>query len=114
MVIFFARPEVMCDLVTLANFKQDDPTGASAHGIQVQLYRELTMVQTAEGRSLGCEGHVRPLCPCLCPLDNHTMAFPMKKFVRVIQCMIESFLIHKYLRKGKNEEERSAAPFGKT
>jgi uncharacterized protein (DUF169 family) len=93
-VIFFARPEVLSALFTLANFDQADPNGVICPF------------------GSGCSsifGMFDPSArPCV-PLDILTMAIPMKKFEKMIGSMDESFLTTKTWDKVKSKIARSTA-----
>lgn len=109
-VIFFARPEVMSGLFTLANFDQSDPNGVicpmGAGCSSIIYYPWLEQQKESPKVVLGMfDPSARP---CV-PLDVLTMAFPMKKFARVIGYMEESFLITKTWDTVKKKIERSAA-----
>jgi uncharacterized protein (DUF169 family) len=114
-VIFFARPEVTSGLFTLANFEQGDPNGVicpMGSGCGSIIYYPWLEQQKEDPRVV--LGMFDPSArPCV-PLDIQTMAFPMKKFVRVIGSMEESFLITKTWETVKKKIERSAALCGKT
>lgn len=114
-VIFFARPEVMCGLFTLANFEQNDPNGVMCpmgSGCSSIVYYPWFEQQKEDPRVV--LGMFDPSARVCVPLDIQTMAFPIKKFVRIIGCMEESFLITKTWEKQKKKIERSAALFRKT
>lgn len=92
-VVFFARPEVLAGLFTLANFDQADPNGAICPfgaGCSSIFYYPWLEQQNEKPKAV--LGMFDPSArPCV-PLDVLTMAFPMKKFERVIGFMEESFL----------------------
>lgn len=114
-VIFFARPEVMSGLFTLANFDQNDlngvicPMGAGCSSII--LYPWLEQQKDEPKVVLGMFDPSARLCV---PLDVLTIAFPMKKFEKVVEYMEESFLITKEWVKVQKKIERSAALYRKT
>ena len=93
-VVFFARPEVLSGLFTLANFDRSDPYGAIAPfgaGCSSVFYYPWLEQQSENPRAV--LGMFDPSArPCV-PLDVLTMAFPMKKFEKVVGFMEESFLI---------------------
>ena len=93
-VIFFARPEVLSGLFTLANFDQSDPNGVISPfgaGCSSIFYYPWLEQQKEEPKAV--LGMFDPSArPCV-PLDVLTMAFPMKKFIQVVGFMEESFLI---------------------
>jgi hypothetical protein len=92
-VVFFARPEVLSGLFTLANFDQADPNGVicpfGAGCSSIVHYPWLEQQKEDQKAVLGMfDPSARP---CV-PLDTLTMAFPMKKFEKMIGFMEESFL----------------------
>jgi uncharacterized protein (DUF169 family) len=114
-VIFFARPEVMSGLFTLANFDQGDPNGVicpMGAGCSSIIYYPWLEQQKDDPRVV--LGMFDPSArPCV-PLDVLTMAFPMKKFARVIGYMEESFLVTKTWDTVKKKIERSADLYQRT
>lgn len=113
-VIFFARPEVMSGLFTLANFDQSDPNGVicpMGAGCSSIIYYPWLEQQKEDPKAV--LGMFDPSArPCV-PLDVMTMAFPMKKFIRVIGFMEESFLITKSWTTVQKKIERSNALYTK-
>jgi uncharacterized protein (DUF169 family) len=113
-VIFFARPEVMSGLFTLANFDQSDPQGVicpMGAGCSSIIYYPWLEQQKPDPKVV--LGMFDPSArPCV-PLDVLTMAFPMKRFARVIGYMEESFLITKTWETVKKKMERSEALYSK-
>ena len=113
-VIFFARPEVMSGLFTLANFDQSDPNGVicpMGAGCSSIIYYPWLEQQKEDPKVI--LGMFDPSArPCV-PLDILTMAFPMKKFARVIGYMEESFLITKTWDTVKKKIERSGGLYRK-
>jgi hypothetical protein len=113
-VIFFARPEVLSGLYTLANFDQSDPNGVicpMGAGCSSILYYPWLEQQKENPKAV--LGLFDPSArPCV-PLDVLTMTFPMKKFTRVIGYMEESFLITKTWSTVQKKIERSAALYEK-
>jgi uncharacterized protein (DUF169 family) len=92
--IFFASPDVLSGLFTLANFDEGEPNGvfspfaAGCGSIVMYPYLE----QGSE-RPRGILGMFDVSSrPCV-PEGTLTMAFPMKKFLTMIADMEESFLI---------------------
>ncbi|MHC1686307.1 MAG: DUF169 domain-containing protein [Methanothrix sp.] len=113
-VIFFARPEVMSGLFTLANFDQSDPLGVicpmGAGCSSIILY---PWVEQQKDEPKVVLGMFDPSArPCV-PLDVLTMTFPMKKFAKVIGYMEESFLGTKEWAMVQKKIERSAALYRK-
>ena len=93
-VIFFARPDVLSGLFTLANFDQPEgrsviaPFGAGCGSI---VYH--TFLENQKENPCAVLGMFDPSArPCV---PNKTLSFsvPMKKFVKMISYMDESFLI---------------------
>jgi len=93
-VIFFARPEVLSGLFSLANFDQADPHGGVicpfGSGCSSIVYYPLLEQQKENPKAV--LGMFDPSArPCVMP-DVLTMAIPMKKFEKMIGYMEESFL----------------------
>ena len=113
-VIFFARPEVLSGLFTLANFDQSDPNGVicpmGAGCSSITLYPLLEEQKDEPKVVLGMFDPSARLCV---PLDVLTMAVPMKKFEKVVGYMEESFLITKEWTRVEKKIERSAALYRK-
>jgi hypothetical protein len=109
-VIFFARPEVLSGLFSLANFDQKDPNGVicpMGAGCSSLIYYPWHEQQKDDPRVV--LGMFDPSArPCV-PVDILTIAFPMKKFIRVVDYMEESFLITKTWDTVQKKIERSAA-----
>ncbi len=110
-VIFFARPEVLSGLFTLANFDETDPNGGVfcpfGAGCGSIIYHPWLEQQKENPRAV--LGMFDPSSrPCV-PSDVLTMAIPMKKFVKMVGYMEESFLItpawKKVMRKIKRSRE---------
>ena len=93
-VVFFARPDVLSGLFTLANYDEVDPNGvfapfAAGCGSIVQ-YPYLEKDSDHPRYILGMfDVSARP---CV-PEEVLTFSVPMKKFVRMIENMEESFLV---------------------
>jgi uncharacterized protein (DUF169 family) len=107
-VIFFVRPEVMSGLFTLANFDQGDPNGVicpMGAGCSSTIYYPWLEQQKENPRVV--MGMLDPSArPCV-PLDVMTIAFPMKRFKKMVGYMEESFLITKSWETVKKKIERS-------
>jgi hypothetical protein len=107
-VIFFARPEVLSGLFTLANFDRADPGGVvcpftSGCG-SIILYPWLEQQKDDPKAVLGMfDPSARP---CV-PVDVLSFAVPMKKFSRMIGYLEESFLITDTWKKVEKKIERS-------
>jgi hypothetical protein len=93
-VIFFAQPDVLSGLFTLANFEETDansvfaPSSAGCATIVKYPYLERD-----SARPRGVLGMFDISARPYVPKDTLTFALPMKKFVLMIQNMEESFLI---------------------
>jgi uncharacterized protein (DUF169 family) len=113
-VIFFARPEVLSGLFSLANFDQEDPNGVicpMGAGCSSIVYYPWHEQQKDDPKVV--LGMFDPSArPCV-PLDMLTIAFPMKKFIRVIGYMEESFLITKTWDTVQKKITRSEALYRK-
>ena len=92
-VIFFARPEVLSGLFTLANFDRADPYGVvTPFGAGCSSVFSFPWLEQQSENPSAVLGIFDPSArPCV-PLDTLTMAFPMKKFTKVVGFMEESFL----------------------
>ena len=93
-VVFFAQPDVLSGLFTLASFDEVDPNGviapfSSGCGAIIRY----PYLERDAGHPRGVVGmfdiSVRPFVP----KNTLTFAAPMSKFVRMIEDMEESFLI---------------------
>ncbi|MDD1717693.1 MAG: DUF169 domain-containing protein [Methanoregulaceae archaeon] len=109
-VIFFARPEVLSGLFTLANFDQTDPNGGVVcpfgSGCGSMIYYPWLEQQKENPKAV--LGMFDPSArPCVM-LDVLTIAIPMKKFAKMIGYMEESFLITGTWEKVKKKIRRSA------
>jgi hypothetical protein len=113
-VIFFARPEIISGLFTLANFDQSDPNGVicpMGAGCSSIIYYPWLEQQKENPRVV--MGMFDPSArPCV-PLDVMTITFPMKRFEKVIGFMEESFLITKSWETVKKKIARSNAMYQK-
>ncbi len=93
-VIFFAKPDVLSGLFTLANFDQTDPNGtitpfAAGCGSIIHY----PYLESITDRQRAVIGMFDPSArPCV-PENTLTFAVPMKRFERMISFMEESFLI---------------------
>jgi uncharacterized protein (DUF169 family) len=107
-VVFFARPEVLSGLFTLANFDRADPYGVvTPFGAGCSSVFSFPWLEQQSENPRAVLGIFDPSArPCV-PLDVLTMAFPMKKFERVIGYMEESFLITESWEKVMKKIDRS-------
>lgn len=113
-VIFFARPEVLSGLFTLANFDQSDPNGVICPmGAGCSTIIHWPWLEQQKDDPKVVLGMFDPSArPCV-PVDILTMAFPMKRFSQVIGYMEESFLITKAWEPVKKKIGLSAAAYKK-
>ncbi len=109
-VVFFARPEVLSGLFTLANFDRAEPNGVicpMGAGCSSIIFYPLIEQQQSEPRVV--LGMFDPSARKCVPLDVLTMAFPMKRFEQVVGYMEESFLITKDCETVRKKIERYGA-----
>jgi uncharacterized protein (DUF169 family) len=109
-VIFFARPEVLSALFTLANFDQADPDGVTCpFGSGCSSIIHYPRLEQERSNPRAVLGMFDPSArPCV-PVDVLTFAVPMKKFEKMMGNMDESFLITKTWEKQKGKIARSNA-----
>jgi hypothetical protein len=109
-VIFFALPEVLSALFTLANFDQADPNGVICpFGSGCSSIIHDPRLEQDSDHPRAVLGMFDPSSrPCV-PVDVLTLAIPMKKFVKMIASMDESFLITRTWDKVKTKIFRSNA-----
>jgi len=109
-VIFFARPEVLSALFTLANFDQADPNGVICpFGSGCSSIFHYPRLEQKSDHPKAVFGMFDPSArPCV-PVDILTFAIPMKKFEKMIGFMDESFLITKTWDRVKTKIARSNA-----
>lgn len=107
-IIFFAPPDVLSGLFTLANFDEAEPYGviapfgAGCASIVDYPYKEL--LSDRPRAVLGMfDVSARPYVPA----GTLTFAIPWPKFVRMVNNMDESFLITKSWSKVKNRMKRT-------
>ena len=107
-VIFFARPEVLSGLFTLANFDQAEPDGVICpFGSGCSSIIHHPRLEQKRDNPRAVLGMFDPSArPCV-PVDILTLAVPMKKFERMIDAMDESFLITKTWDKVRSKIARS-------
>jgi len=93
-VIFFARGEVLSGLFTLAIFDQVEPNGVIApFGAGCGTIIHYPRIEQQSDHPKAVLGMFDPSArPCV-PLDYLSFAVPMKKFLKMISYMEESFLI---------------------
>jgi uncharacterized protein (DUF169 family) len=113
-VVFFARPEVMSGLFSLANFDRSDPYGVvcpMGAGCASIIYYPWLEQQKADPKVV--MGLFDPSARKCVQLDIMTIAFPMKRFGRVIAFMDESFLTTPTWETVKKKIERSGEMYRK-
>ena len=93
-VIFFAGPDVLSGLFTLANFDQAEPNGTiTPFGAGCGTIVHYPYLESMSERQRAVIGMFDPSArPCV-PEDVLTFSVPMKRFEKMIGYMKESFLI---------------------
>ena len=93
-VIFFAIPDVLSALFTLANFDQVEPNGTiTPFGAGCGSIVHYPYMESLSERQRAVIGMFDPSArPCV-PENVMTFAVPMKRFVKMVSYMEESFLI---------------------
>jgi uncharacterized protein (DUF169 family) len=93
-VIFFAKPDVLSGLFTLANYDQIEPNGTmTPFGAGCGTIVHYPYLESKTERQKAVIGMFDPSArPCV-PEDILTFAIPMKRFTKMIGYMEESFLI---------------------
>jgi len=93
-VIFFAKPDVLSGLFTLANFDQTEPNGTiTPFGSGCGSIVYYPYLESKSERQRAVIGMFDPSArPCV-PRDVLTFAVPMKRFEKMTGYMEESFLI---------------------
>lgn len=108
-VIFFARPEVLSGLFTLANFDQADPYGVICPmGAGCSTIVQYPWIEQQKDNPKAVLGMFDPSARKCVALDVLTISFPMKKFEKIIGYMEESFLITKDWETIQKKIEKSA------
>jgi uncharacterized protein (DUF169 family) len=93
-VIFFARPDVLSGLFTLANFDQSDPNGTiSPFGAGCGSIVHYPYLESMSERQRAVIGMFDPSARTCVADDILTFAVPFRRFERMIGYMEESFLI---------------------
>lgn len=107
-VIFFARGEVLSGLFTLAIFDQVEPNGVIApFGAGCGSIINYPRLEQESERPRAILGMFDPSArPCV-PVDYLTFAVPMRKFVKMIEYMEDSFLITPAWQKVMKKFERN-------
>ena len=93
-VIFFAKPDVLSGLFTLASFDEAEPNGVIApFGSGCSTIVQYPYMEKNSERPRGVIGMFDVSARPFIPEDVHTFSIPMSKFTRMIDNMEESFLI---------------------
>ncbi len=93
-VIFFARPDILSGLFTLANFDQSDPNGTfTPFGAGCGSIIHYPYLESKSERQRAIIGMFDPSARKCVPEDVMTFAVPMKRFEKMIGYIEESFLI---------------------
>lgn len=93
-VIFFAKPDVLSGLFTLANFDQVNPDGVIApFGAGCGSIVHYPYLEGLTDHPKAVLGMFDPSARPYVAADEMTFAIPMKKFVKMVDNMEESFLI---------------------
>ena len=112
-VIFYARTEVLSGLFTLANYERADPYGVvmpMGAGCSSLVHYPWHEEQSDDPKAV--LGMMDPSArPCV-PLDILTFAVPMKKFIRMVADMDESFLCTATWDKVKQKILQSQKQYG--
>ena len=103
-VIFFALPDVLSGLFTLANFDQTEPNGTFCpFGAGCGSIVHYPWLESATERQRAVIGMFDPSArPCV-PENVLTFAVPAGRFEKMIGYMEESFLITEYLDDSQEE-----------
>jgi uncharacterized protein (DUF169 family) len=95
-VIFFAQPDVLSGLFTLANFEEVEPNGViTPFGAGCSTIVQYPYLEKDSSRPRGVIGMFDVSARPFVPRDVLTFSAPMNKFSRMIENMEESFLITK-------------------
>jgi uncharacterized protein (DUF169 family) len=93
-VIFFATPDVLSGLFTLANFDQSEPNGTyTPFGSGCASIVHYPYLESLAERPRAVIGMFDPSARKCVPENEITFAIPMKRFEKMISYMEESFLI---------------------
>lgn len=107
-VIFFARPEVLSCLFTLANFDRAEPNGVIApFGSGCSSIVHYPRLEQKSDHPRAVIGMFDPSARSCVPVDVLSFAMPMKRFLMLIDYMDESFLVTKTWNKVQNKILRS-------
>jgi uncharacterized protein (DUF169 family) len=95
-VIFFARPDVISGLFTLANFDEVEPNGVfTPFGAGCSTIVQYPYLEKDSSHPRGVIGMFDVSARPFVPEDVLTFSVPMNKFTRMIENMEDSFLITK-------------------
>jgi uncharacterized protein (DUF169 family) len=112
-VIFFARPDVLSGLFTLANFDQPDPNGTIVpFGSGCGSIVHYPLVESLQERQRAVIGMFDPSARPYVPEDVLTFSVPVKRFLRMVDYMDESFLITETWSAIKKRISRDLLPGG--
>jgi uncharacterized protein (DUF169 family) len=93
-VIFFAKPDVLSGLFTLANFDQAEPNGTfTPFGSGCASIIHYPFLESLAERPRAVIGMFDPSARKCLPENEITFAIPMKRFEKMVTYMEESFLI---------------------
>lgn len=93
-VIFFAMPDVLSGLFTLANFDEAEPNGVfTPHGSGCASIVQYPYLEKESNRPRAVIGMFDVSTRPFVPGNTLTFSVPMNKFVRMVDNMEESFLI---------------------
>ncbi len=93
-VIFFAKPDVLSGLFTLANYEESDPNGVFAPmGAGCNTIVQQPYLEIGKKRPRGVIGMFDVSARPHVGKDELTFSVPMEKFVNMVENMDESFLI---------------------
>lgn len=93
-VIFFATPDVLSGLFTLANFDQAEPNGTfTPFGSGCSSIIHYPYIESLTERQRAVIGMFDPSARKCVPENTLTFAVPMKRFAKMVGFMEESFLI---------------------
>ena len=93
-VIFFATPDVLSGLFTLANFDQSEPNGTfTPFGSGCSTVIHYPYLEGVTGRQRAVIGMFDPSARKCVPANEISFAVPMKRFEKMVEYMDESFLI---------------------
>jgi hypothetical protein len=93
-VIFFATPDILSGLFTLANFDESEPNGVfSPFGSGCSTIVQYPYLEKSSGHPRGVIGMFDISARPYVPSNTLTFSVPMNRFVKMIENMEESFLI---------------------